>query len=67
MEQVKAHKGGEPKPKRAVIVRQQEADEDKAAGESANDHFHRISVLLLVWVAQGDNTSFGGGTQTIDF
>jgi hypothetical protein len=47
-------------------VRQQEADEDKAAGESANDHFHRISVLLLVWVAQGDNTSFGGGTQTID-
>ena len=41
LDEVEADEGGEPEPKWAVIMSQQEAEENKATGESANNHFHK--------------------------
>ena len=42
LQQVKAHKRREPEPVRAVVMREQQAGEDKRAGEPADDQlqFH---------------------------
>ena len=42
LQEVETDKRGEPKPVRAVVMRQHQAGEDERAGESANDHFHRF-------------------------
>jgi len=43
---LKPTNGGEPKPVLAMVVREQEAEQDKRAGEAADDkmHFHKICV-----------------------
>jgi hypothetical protein len=40
LEQVEPDERGEPKPVRAVVMGEDQAEEDEAAGEAANDHFH---------------------------
>jgi hypothetical protein len=40
LQQVEADKRGEPKPIRAVVIRQQQADEDEGAGEPVDGHVH---------------------------
>jgi hypothetical protein len=45
LHQIKTHERGEPKPVRAVVVREHQAQEDKRAGEPADDHVHfHISI-----------------------
>ena len=40
LQQIGAHEGGEPEPVGAVIVCQQEAEQDKGAGEGKNHTFY---------------------------
>ena len=40
LQQVEAYERGEPEPVRVVVMRQQQAGEDKRAGEPANEHVH---------------------------
>jgi hypothetical protein len=40
LQQVKADEGGKPKPVRAMVVRQDEAQEDERAGKPSDDHLH---------------------------
>ena len=45
MQQIKADECGEPEPVLAVVMREQQADEDERASEPADDHVHFHMVL----------------------
>ena len=58
LKEIESHKRCDPEPVGAVIMRQQQADEDETAGESADDHFHSSRM---------ENTSFVSGHNPIFF
>ena len=47
LQQVKPDERGEPKPVRAVIVREHQAQEDEHTGEAADDHVHFHGCWLV--------------------
>ena len=42
LNKIESNEGSKPKPVRAVIVGQDQANEDETSRESANDHFHNV-------------------------
>ena len=52
LKQVEPNEGCEPKPVRAVVVRQQQTGENESSAKPANDQFHR-HMNYAIWLRAG--------------